>query len=263
MLRVVWLWYESFVKDFRSGLGLPALGPGDFARALRSSPMVGAYSRHVIPRPADWPGSVCVAGYFFLEEPTGWQPPGELSEFLEAGDPPVYVGFGSMAGDDPWRACELVLEAIAESGRRGLILSGWGGLKAADVPDDVFVLDSAPHGWLFPRMAAVVHHGGAGTTAEGVRAGLPSVILPFAFDQAFWGARLRAMGVGPSPIPQKRLSPAKLAEAIRIATGDTAMRRRADALGRAVREERGVDTAVEFLGSRLESLARGPGKGIR
>ena len=110
---------------------------------------------------------------------------------MAAGEPPVYIGFGSMAGRNPEQLAMLILEALAKSGQRGLLLTGWGGLRPELVPDNVFVLDSAPHSWLFPRMAAVVHHGGAGTTAEGLRAGVPTVIVPFAFDQPFWGRGLR------------------------------------------------------------------------
>ncbi len=124
-------------------------------------------------------------------------------------------------------------------------------MQALSVPDNVFVLDSAPHSWLFPRMAAVVHHGGAGTTAEGLRAGVPSVIVPFIFDQPFWGKRVQALGVGPAPIPRNRLTAEKLARAIHIAGTQPEMRERAAALGRAIRAEEGVDSAVKIIGQYL------------
>ncbi|MEJ2600165.1 MAG: glycosyltransferase, partial [Anaerolineales bacterium] len=167
--------------------------------------------------------------------------------FLDSGDPPVYVGFGSMAGSHPEKLATLVLKALAKSGQRGLLLTGWGGMQALSVPDSVFVVDSAPHGWLFPRMAAVVHHGGAGTTAEGLRAGVPTVILPFAVDQAFWGQRVKALGVGPEPIPFKKLTVDKLAHAIQEAVTQSEIKRRAASLGQAIRSEDGVGNAVRII----------------
>jgi len=247
MLQVIWQWYSPFVRDFRQRLGLPACSAARFYRALRSTPMLGAYSPSIIPHPADWPANIHVTGAFFLDQQADWQPSPELKAFLEAGSPPVYVGFGSMAGRNPEKLAKLILDALAKSGQRGLLLTGWGGLRAELVPDNVFVLDSAPHRWLFPRMAAVVHHGGAGTTAEGLRAGVPSVIVPFAFDQFFWGARIKELGLGPDPIPQKELTADRLAEAIRISGTDAGMRQRANSCGAAIRAENGIGSAVEII----------------
>ena len=251
MLNVIWQWYSPFVQDFRRRLGLPAYSAARFVRDLASTPLLGAYSPHVIPPPADWPGGAHVTGYFFLDAPGAWQPPPALQAFLEAGEPPVYVGFGSMTGREPERMAALVLEALALSGQRGVLVTGWGGLRAGTVPASVFVLEAAPHAWLFPRMAAVVHHGGAGTTAEGLRAGVPSVIVPFIVDQPFWGARVRALGVGPKPIPMKTLTAARLATAIQRAVSDPAMRARAGALGQVVGAEDGLGCAVEQIRQQL------------
>ncbi len=173
MLLVIWLWYRPFVNNFRRRLGLPDYSFRCFYRALRSTPMLSAYSPSIIPHPQDWPNNFHVTGYFFLDTQAQWQPSAALQAFLDAGPPPVYIGFGSMAGRNSEHLARLVLDALAQTGQRGLLLRGWGGLTPELVPDNVFVLDSAPHSWLFPRMAAVVHHGGAGTTAEGVRAGVP------------------------------------------------------------------------------------------
>jgi UDP:flavonoid glycosyltransferase YjiC (YdhE family) len=152
-----------------------------------------------------------------------------------------------MAGRNPEDFAGIVLEALAKSGQRGLLLTGWGGMNVMKVPDNVFVVNSVPHSWLFPRMAAVVHHGGAGTTAEGLRAGVPAVILPFIVDQSFWGKRVQALGVGPEPIPAKRLTADKLADAIQTATTDRKMKERAAALGSAIRAEDGVGSAVQII----------------
>jgi UDP:flavonoid glycosyltransferase YjiC (YdhE family) len=247
MLRVIWEWYRPFVNDFRKRLGLPPYRAADFLETLSSRPLLAAYSPNVIPHPKDWPDHVRITGYLFLDPPEDWQPPAALKAFLEAGDPPVYVGFGSMAGRDPEQFAALVLRALAISGQRGLLLTGWGGLRAMSASDSVFVVDSAPHSWLFPRMAAVVHHGGAGTTAEGLRAGAPSVVVPFIVDQPFWGARVKALGVGPPPLPRKRLTAENLARAIEIAVTDAGIKQRAAALGEALCAEDGVGNAVAFV----------------
>jgi UDP:flavonoid glycosyltransferase YjiC (YdhE family) len=247
MLRVIWQWYAYLVNEFREQLGLKKYSFTDFYRALRSTPMLGAYSPSVIPHPADWPESAHVNGYFFLDSAADWQPSPELKAFLEAGDPPVYIGFGSMANRNPEQFARLILEALVKSGQRGLLLTGWGGLKAESIPNTVFVLDSAPHSWLFPHMAAVVHHGGAGTTAEGLRAGVPSIIIPFVFDQSFWGARIKALGLGPAPILQKNLTADRLASAIRTSVTDPDIRQRAKMMREAIRNENGVDNAVKLI----------------
>jgi len=247
MLRVLWQWYSPFVNSFRQRFGLPPFAAASFYQILTSIPLLGAYSNKVIPHPPDWPESVQITGYWFPETNTEWQPAPELEAFLDAGKPPIYVGFGSMAGRHPEHLAAVVLEALAKSGQRGLLLTGWGGMHAPSAPDNVFVIDSALHSWLFPRMAAVVHHGGAGTTAEGLRAGVPSVILPFSFDQAFWGSRVKALGVGPEPIPLKKLTADRLAHAISVAVTKPGIKQRSASMGEAIRAEDGVDYAVRVI----------------
>ena len=247
MLQVIWQWYRPFVNKFRERFGLRPLNGGDFHRALNSAPLLGAYSPAVIPRPKDWADNAHITGYWFQDTQNEWHPSIELESFLEKGNPPVYVGFGSMTGRAPEYFARIVLEALVKSGQRGIIATGWGGLNVMKVPDNIFVIDSAPHGWLFPRMSAVVHHGGAGTTAEGLRAGVPSVIVPFIVDQLFWGKRVEMLGAGTEPIPVKKLTAHKLAEAIQIATNDPIMKERSIKLGKAIRAEHGVDNAVKLI----------------
>lgn len=246
MLQAIWQWYRAYLNQFRQSQGLNPYFSASFQRILASHPLLGAYSPSVIPPPPDWPKTAHITGYWSQETDPGWQPSPELASFLEQGDPPVYLGFGSMGGRDPENFATLVLEALKLCGQRGVLLTGWGGLKVANPPQDVFVLESAPHAWLFPRMAAVVHHGGAGTTSEGLRAGVPAVILPFFMDQPFWGRRIHELGLGPEPIPANQLTAVKLANAIQAAL-DPEVKACAAEMGRKIRLEDGVARAVSLV----------------
>jgi sterol 3beta-glucosyltransferase len=206
-----------------------------------------AYSPAILPSPPDWGDWNHVTGFWFLDHQPEWQPPADLLDFLAAGPPPVYVGFGSMRDRSPGEVTEIVLQALARSKQRGILLTGWGGLSNSDLPADVFAIDAVPHDWLFPQMAAVVHHGGLLTMAVGLRAGISTIIVPFFGDQPFWGRRVYELGAGPQPIPRKQLSVDQLAAAISTAVSDASMRKRAEALGERIRAENGVARAVEIL----------------
>ncbi|MBX3015112.1 MAG: glycosyltransferase family 1 protein [Caldilineaceae bacterium] len=243
--------YAGVTNDFRvKSLGLPP--KGRFSRALIKTngepvPVLYAYSPHLVPRPVDFPPEVQITGFWFLEQGSDWQPTPALLAFLEAEPPPVYVGFGSMSGNSGAERGKLVVEALQQAGQRGILASGWGGLQTSKLPTSIFPIDAAPHEWLFPRVAAVVHHGGSGTTAAGLRAGKPTVICPFIADQPFWGQVVYSRGVGPQPIPQKKLTVANLAAAITAAVTDSAMQQRAAELGTQIRAEAGVAHAVARL----------------
>ena len=221
---------------------------GPFSSLERQKrPTLYGYSAQVLPHPKDWDVSLHVTGYWFLEPPSGWETPVDLVNFLQSGSPPVYIGFGSMSSSKPEETADLVLQALARTGQRGILYAGWGGLRKEHLPENVFMIDSTPHSWLFPRMAAVVHHGGVGTTAAGLRAGVPSIITPFFADQPFWGQRVYALGVGPRPIPHRRLTVDNLSEAIHRAVSDTGMRKKAALLGERIRAEDGVAQAVAIV----------------
>ncbi len=230
------LWQTSRASDVavRRELGLPKGSfRGPFRALSRSTlPVLHGYSEYVLPRPDDWPAHHHVTGYWFLDAEAGWVPPPDLAAFLAAGDPPVYIGFGSMIGGNPQELGRIALEALGRTGQRGVFATGWGGLSPSDLPGTVHAVGSVPHDWLFPRMAAVVHHGGVGTTAAALRAGMPSVVVPFGVDQPYWGRRVAELGVGTAPIPQKRLTVERLSAAIAESIGDPAIRRRAAALRR-------------------------------
>ena len=236
----------------RETLALPArdLLTDPFRRNGKPLPLLYAFSPRVVPPPPDWTPDVHVTGYWFLDRPD-YAPPPELVRFLEAGPPPIYVGFGSMAGADPERTSAAVLEALERAEQRGVVATGWGGLTARAVPPHVLVTDAVPHDWLFPRVRAVVHHGGAGTTAAGLRAGKPTVICPFAVDQPFWGGRVAALDAGPKPIPAQRLTAETLADAIRLAACDPFYGQRAAEVGAAIGQEDGVGRAVEVIEAHL------------
>jgi sterol 3beta-glucosyltransferase len=231
----------------RETLGLPEQSYKENRAGLRRMLVVQGYSAQVVPHPHDWPPNIHTSGYWFLDERHDWQPPEDLLEFLEAGDAPVYIGFGSMAGRDPQALTRLIINAAAQSGMRTVLQSGWAGIGATPLPSSVYLLEAAPHSWLFPRMRAAVHHGGAGTTAESLRAGIPTVIVPHLADQPFWGSRVAALGVGPRPIPRNKLTAEKLAEAIRWATEDPEVQERVSRLGAQLRVEDGIGAAMEVI----------------
>lgn len=236
-------------KARRAVLNLPPTSIEPPYRRLNAArlPVLYGYSPAVLPPPPDWGKWINVAGYWFLDQAAGWQPPADLVAFLNSGPPPVYIGFGSMNSRNPQKVTNQVVQALTLSGQRGVLLMGWGGLHKIDLPAEIFTIDSIPHDWLFPRMAAIVHHGGAGTTAAGLRAGVPSIILPFMGDQPFWGWRVHQLGVGPPPIPQKRLTAERLAAAIQVTVNDRHMQARAASLGEQIQNEDGVGRAVEFF----------------
>jgi UDP:flavonoid glycosyltransferase YjiC (YdhE family) len=248
----VWSLTGALNNRFRQDvLELPAQTRVENRRALRRMLVVLGYSPHVTPHPSDWPDNIHTTGYWFLDEDRDWQPARDLLDFIHGGDPPVFIGFGSMTGRDPQKLTRLLIEAVAQSGQRAVLQSGWASLGDDRLPPNIFCIDAAPHHKLFPLMSAVVHHGGSGTTAESLRAGAPTIIVPHMADQPFWGARVAALGVGPRPIPRNKLTVEHLAAAIREATGDRAMRERASALGAKIRAEDGVAAAIRVMEKRL------------
>jgi UDP:flavonoid glycosyltransferase YjiC (YdhE family) len=250
--RTTWSMQGSLGNRIRElSLGLPKQTWAKQKLLLDSTPSLVLVSRHVVPPPADWPPHHHVTGYLFDDE-SDWQAPQDLQEFLAAGEKPVYIGFGSMAVRKPAATTQAILEAVRRSSKRAILLSGWAGLGKMEMPRNVFLLKYAPHNWLFPRMAAVVHHGGAGTTAAALRAGVPSIIVPFLLDQPFWGQRVYELGAGTKPISRGKLTSEKLAAAIDEATSNRAMQDKAAELSQKITTEDGIDEAVktvrEFLG---------------
>jgi sterol 3beta-glucosyltransferase len=247
--EAMWLITRRVLRPARELYGLPAppYTPALRRAVARGETLLLAYSEALLPRSREWPANAIVTGWWFLDDGARWSPPSELVRFLADGPTPIFVGFGSMAFPDRDRSVDTVLKALATVGARAVLGSGWGRLARGDLPAFVFALDEAPHDWLFPRMAAIVHHGGAGTTGAAIRAGKPSVVTPFIADQFAWGRLLEARGLAPSPLPHRTLTADKLAAAIKTALDDAAMRERARAIGAAVRAEDGLARAVDAI----------------
>jgi sterol 3beta-glucosyltransferase len=221
----------------------------------RSGPPTGAegpichgYSPAVVARPADWPADVHVTGYWWpAPPPPGWQPPGELAAFLQAGPPPVFVGFGSMTpGHEQLQ--DAVAVAVKRAGVRAVVQAGWAELGPAG--DDILTVGEVPHDWLFPQTAAVVHHAGAGTTGAGLRAGVPAVAVPVLVDQPFWADRMHRLGVAPPPLPLPELTADTLTAALRSCLGRPSHRDSAAALAHRIRAEDGAAAVLALIDGR-------------
>ncbi len=250
-----WRLSHESVTAFRADvLGLPCQRRRAYQRRLERALIIQGFSSHVVPHPLDWPANLHTTGYWPLDDEDGWTPPQALVDFLDAGEPPVFIGFGSMTVRNVTEVTRLLIDAVQAAGRRAIIQAGWASLGAGTLPDSVHVVGPASHRWLFEQVAAVVHHGGSGTTAAGLRAGLPTVIIPHFGDQPFWGARVAALGAGPRPIAWPKLTPQRLAEAVRQAVGAPAMRENAAVLGAKIRAEDGIGTAVALIESYLARI---------
>lgn len=245
----------------REVLGIRPLPNRFFSRLdISPIPIVYGFSPNLIPPPPDWGECRKISGHWFLEDHGGWQPSVELIRFLEAGSPPIYVGFGSMVDQQIRRATPIILGALERLGLRGVLMGGWGGLGAGELPATIMRIESTPHDWLFPRVVAVVHHGGAGTTATGLRHGKPTVVVPFFADQPFWGGRVYALGCGPHPIPFSKMDINKLAVAIDQAIHDRRFGQNAQAISEKLKTEDGVGKAVGYIRIFLENKSFCPEK---
>lgn len=247
--QIFWTAASGNLRDFwkHEFGGLPTQFGSPFARQTRAThPTVVSCSPRVFPQADDFPPHVHHTGFWFLDEEPSWTPPAALTDFLQRGPAPVYVGFGSIG--DPKQAAHTartVAEALRRTGQRGILATGWQGSSDEPLPENIFTLESAPHAWLFPRMAAVVHHGGAGTTAAGLRAGVPAVVIPHGLDQPAWARRVRELGVGTS-LRHKKLTAERLAEAIGVVS-KSEMRAAASALGEKIRAENGAEKAAKVI----------------
>ena len=246
--KITWWTSKSGFEQVRRRAGLPKrklYWPFDDDPPHLRTPILCAWSPSVLPPSSDWSPRVHVTGYYFFPLENTYQPTAELDSFLKAGQPPVCITFGSMVNRDKERIVHIICDALKQTNNRGVILSGWSGVINQS-SDDMLYLEAVPHDWLLPRCEMVIHHGGAGTTSAGLRAGVPNVVLPFTADQPFWGRRVYAIGAGPRPILVKDLSTEKLVHAI-VEAENQAIRKRAQAIGQRIKSEDGVGQAVALI----------------
>lgn len=238
--RFMWSIAADVTNVLRTRLDLPTHTAGTYIRTMNKIPALYAVSPLVMQD-----STARVTGYWFLDE--DYTPPADLLHFIESGDPPVYVGFGSMSSSDPARTVNMIVDALAKVGERGVLARGWSGAAVTNLPSHIHVLDKTSHTWLFPRMAAVVHHGGAGTTAAALRAGKPMFIIPHLGDQPFWGRRMHELGVSVKPIPRPKLTAQNFTSSLDTLLKDSRSHANAAALGEKIRAEDGVENAVNWI----------------
>jgi sterol 3beta-glucosyltransferase len=242
------LWMAS--KDSINGFWQQKFGgvPTDFGmpfdRHDQRQPAVISCSNAVFARPHDWSPHIHQHGYWFVREPQPYVPSAALADFLAHDTKPIYVGFGSMTGfGDQTALGETVVQALVKSGKRGVV-SGLG--QIANLPESIIAIDAVPHSWLFPQMEAVCHHGGAGTTAAGLRAGVPNIVVPFANDQFAWAQRATDLGVAPQAIARKQVTVDRLAQAFQQ-VDNPSLRTNATLLGQQIAQEDGARRCAEVI----------------
>lgn len=252
-----WQGLSDIINKFRArclGLDPVSLIRGPAVLQRLKIPHTYCWSPALIPKPKDWGHQISISGFFSLD--STYTPSPDLQAFLDDGPLPVYIGFGSIVLDDPHSLRNLVFEAVRKTGQRVLLSKGWGGIGVDEpgltVPAGVFMLDNVPHDWLFKHVSCVVHHGGAGTTAAGITAGRPTVVVPFFGDQFFWGSMIARAGAGPDPIPHRHLTADRLAGAINFCLSDTGVLKRAKELGSEISQEQGSENGAQSFHRYLE-----------
>jgi len=242
--QLLWQSVRQPVNQWRRHtLNLPSLSlfSGVIRRMHRyQTPCLYSYSPSVLPKPSDWPDWLHVTGYWFLDQSAHWEPPTELVDFISAGSPPIYIETWHPEFDT-----QLLQDVLARTKKRAIVRTTQGGFRNAQLPDEAFGIESVPHDWLFPQMAAVVHHGGTGTTMTSLRAGVPTITIPFNGDHFLWSDRVAKLGAGPPPV--KQLSAEVLSERIQTAVSDEEMKHKAAVLGQQIQAENGVARAVELF----------------
>eukprot|EP00249_Psilotum_nudum_P023854 c29007_g1_i1 orf=138-1946(-) len=253
---LIWFGIRGMINNFRKKkLKLrPITYLSGSQGSISKLPTGYIWSPQLVPKPKDWGKNIDVVGFCFLNLAQDYKPPDSLVSWLQAGPMPIYVGFGSLPVEDPQSMTYIIVEALRRTNQRGIIFKGWGGIgNLSECPEFVYLLDNCPHDWLFPQCRAVVHHGGAGTTAAGLKAACPTTIVPFFGDQPFWGDRVHARGVGPAPIPVEQFSLNKLVDAIHFML-QPQVKEKASAVAKAMEGEDGVSGAVDAFHKQLPDI---------
>lgn len=254
--RMIGMLERRYAHPFCKRMSIPVRsmknGPDYRIRGI-SVPVLYAFSERVVPRPPEWGENIRIVG-FWEKNADAYTPSAELSAFLSAGETPVYIGFGSMTSGDMDGALHTVLQTLSHTGIRAVLSSGWSGFSDVSFPDAVHVLrEYVPHQWLFSQVRAVVHHGGAGTTASGLTAGKPSLIVPFGSDQFFWANHVHRLGCGPKPLPRARLTTQSFQTALEDLVRTSAYAENASRLQRLLAQENGLETAADWIEKTAEA----------
>ena len=253
--QVMWQPFRPIIQKWRvSHLGLPKEGFFGPYKKLDDALTLHAYSSAVVPRPADWPTGHQTTGYWFLPPQDQWQPPADLIDFLQSGPAPVYIGFGSVVDGEPEKLAKLIVDAVQQSNVRCVLSAGWSNLMAADLPNSIYLQQGdIPHAWLFEQMVGVVHHGGAGTTSAGLRAGKPALVVPYFADQHFWGGRVYNLGAGPKPIRRQKLTVNSLANGLTQLAKNRQIQENAAAIGQKLKSEDGIEHAIKLIKNSIKN----------
>ncbi|MCL2320857.1 MAG: glycosyltransferase [Oscillospiraceae bacterium] len=259
--ELVWLATSKWTNKIRREyLGLKPYGFfGPYLKQLKDrAPVLFAFSPHVIKKPHDWFKNWIVTGYFFNDDIENYTPPEDLVSFIKSGSKPIYIGFGSMIDDNPIKTTEMILEAIKLSGVRAIVSAGWTDLGKDKLPDSVFLVKDVPHSWLFKNVQTTITHGGAGTAAASMRAGVPTIITPFLGDQFYWGKHLYKLGVSPKPVDFNKLNAINLSNLIKTAINDENMKQKAKELGKLISSENGTQKAAKIVDGYFKSYYLNP-----
>lgn len=244
--------YTPLIDTLRAHLGLAPQKRSTYQRRRAQTwPILYGFSRHVVPRPKDWRDGLDVTGYWSPAADPAWRPPADLVDFIENGLPPVFVGLGSTATAQGEQLSSTIISALRKAKARAIIQSGWAHLHGGG--GDILTVGDLPHGWLFPQMAAVVHHAGAGTSAAALRAGVPSIPVTGIMDQPFWAKRMHDLGAATAPLRRVTLTADDLAAALVAAPCHT---ERALQLSHLIRAEDGEGTAADIVAAHLDNHVR-------
>ncbi len=229
----------------------------DYELCGHTIPVIYAISPIVMPRPKAWGEHIHMSGFWWDDEPCSYTPPEELQAFLQKGEKPIYIGFGSMVSGNMSKTYNTVIRAVRAANVRAVISLGWNSEKMHMKSDDrIFFADYVPHDWLFQQVSAVVHHGGAGTTASGLRAGKPTLVVPFGGDQPFWGSRVLSLGCGPRPIRRENLTVSRLTKALIDLTANGKYRVAAQEVSEQLRLEHGTQRAADLMEQEIAAWKR-------
>lgn len=252
---LIWWGIRGAINEFRRKK--LKLAPIAYFSTYRGSishlPTAYMWSPSIVPKPKDWGPLVDVVGYCFTDLGSKYQPEELVVQWIKKGTKPIYIGFGSMPLVEPQRTTYIILEALKETGQRGILDRGLGGLGSCiEVPENALLIHDCPHDWLFRQCSAAVHHGGAGTTGTALKAGSPTTIVPFFGDQFFWGETIHQKGLGPAPIPISQLNTANLSNAINFML-QPEVKCRAMEIAELIESEDGVMEAVNAFHHHLPS----------